>query len=164
MASKEILKQKEKEVADIVEKIKKSKSIILFDYRGISVLEDTALRVNLRKDNVEYKVIKNGILSRALDIAGYKGLDEYLAGPTAVAFGYEDAVTPAKILVDTTKKLNKMAVKGGLCEGKKCDANEVIALSKIPAKPVLVGQLLGLLTNPMRSLAVALSEIAKKKA
>ena len=164
MASQAILQEKEKEVAQVREKIQKAKSVVLIDYRGLSVAQDTEMRTTLRKENVEYKVIKNRIMLRALKLAGYEGFDKILEGPTAVAFGYEDAVAPAKILADTAKKLNKMALKGGVAEGKILDEKAMAALAKIPAKPVLVGQLLGLLTNPMRSLAVALSEIAKKKA
>ena len=164
MASKVILKQKQKEVAGIVDKIKASKSVILVDYRGLSVAQDTQMRVEMRKEKVEYKVIKNRIMLRALKLAGYEGFDKVLEGPTAVAFGLEDAVTPAKILADSAKKFNKMVLKGGVAEGKILSDAEVVALAKIPAKPVLVAQLLGLLTNPMRSLAVAVSEVAKKKA
>jgi len=163
MASKTILKQKETEVAQIADKIAKAKSVILVDYRGLTVAQDTAMRVEFRKENVEYKVIKNRIMLRALKTAGYEGFDKILEGPTAVAFGYDDAVTPAKILADNAKKLNKMALKGGVAEGKFLDQAAVVALSKTPSKPVLIGQLLGLLTNPARSLAVAISEVAKKK-
>ena len=163
MASKTILAQKEKEVNEIVEKIKKSASVILIDYRGLTVAQDTEMRVSLRKDKVEYKVIKNRIMLRALKLAGYEGFDKILEGPTAVAFGYDDAVTPAKILADSIKKYNKMALKGGVAEGKVLDAAATVALAKTPSKPVLLAQLLGLLTNPTRSLAVAISEIAKKK-
>lgn len=162
--SKEIIALKEKEVAEVLEKINKSKSVILFDYRGITVSEDTAMRNEMRDNNIEYKVIKNRIMLRAFQKAGYEGFDSVLEGPTAVAFGYDDAVAPAKVLSDNVKKLSKMAVKGGVVEGKICDVAEITTLARIPAKPVLVGQLLGMLTNPMRSLAVALSEVAKKQA
>jgi large subunit ribosomal protein L10 len=162
--SKEILAQKEKEVAAIKAKIDQSKSVIMFDYRGLTVLEDTQLRNALRKEKVEYKVIKNRLMLRALNDAGYPGFDKVLEGPTAVAFGLEDAVAPAKILAETAKKLNKTKLKGGVAEGRKLNEAEVLSLAKMPAKPVLVAQLLGLLTSPMRGLAVALSEIAKKKA
>ena len=162
MASQAILKQKEAEVAQIVEKINKAKSVVLVDYRGLTVSQDYAMRVEFRKENVEYKIIKNRIMLRALRAAGYEGFDEILKGPTAVAFGYDDAVIPAKILADTSKKLNKMQLKGCVAEGKCLDQAATIALSKMPSKPVLIGQLLGLLTNPTRSLAVAVSEVAKK--
>jgi len=164
MPSKVILKQKKDEVAGIVEKVKKAKSVILVDYRGLSVAQDTQMRVEMRKEGVEYKVIKNRIMLRAFNDAGFKGFDDILQGPTAVAFGYDDAVIPAKILADNAKKFNKMALKGGVAEGKMLNEKEVVALAKIPAKPVLLAQLLGLLTSPMRSLAVGISEVAKKKA
>jgi len=162
--SKESIALKEKEVAEIEGKIKRAKSVILVDYRGISVFDDTLLRNTLRAEKIEYKVIKNRLMLRAFRLAGYDGFDKVLEGPTAVAFGYDDAVAPAKILTETAKKLNKMAAKGGLAEGTVLDGAGVAALAKIPTKPVLVAQLLGMLQNPMRSLAAALSEIAKKKA
>ena len=162
--SKESIALKEKAVAEIQEKIQKAKSVVLVDYRGLTVSEDTAMRNELRAANVEYRVLKNRLVLRAMNAAGYEGFDSVLEGPTAVAFGYDDPIAPAKILVDSAAKFNKMAVKGGIIENKKADENEVKAFAKIPAKPVLVGQLLGLLTNPMRSLAVAMSEIAKKQA
>jgi len=166
LASKVIIKQKQDEVKGIVEKIKKAQSVILVDYRGLTVTQDTTLRVEMRKENIEYKVIKNRLMLRALNDAGFKGFDEILQNPTAVAFGYDDAVTPAKILADNSKKLNNkfLILKGGVAEGKMLDDKEVTALAKIPAKPVLIAQLLGLLTSPMRSLAVGINEVAKKKA
>ena len=157
--SKEAIEQKAQQVEEIVEKVKKSKSIVLVDYRGLTVAQDTEMRTSMRGAGVDYKVIKNRLVLRALN-----GFEKVLEGPTAVAFGYEDAVAPAKIVADTVAKTNnKIAIKGGIIEGKQASAEEVNALSKIPAKPVLVGQLLGMLTSPMRSLAVALSEIAKKQ-
>jgi large subunit ribosomal protein L10 len=164
MANKDIISKKASEVAEIRQKIEKAKSVILYDYRGLTVLEDTNLRNALRKERIEYKVIKNRIMLRAFEAAGFKGFDKTLEGPTAAAFGYDDAVAPAKILADTAKKLNKTALKGGVCEGKVLDGADTLALAKMPPKPVLVAQLLGMLTAPVRSLAVALSEIAKKKA
>ena len=162
--SKETKKKKAQQVEEIVEKVKKSKSIVLVDYRGLTVAQDTEMRVNMRKAGVDYKVLKNRLVLRALNNCGFDGFEKVLEGPTAVAFGYEDAVAPAKIVAETvTKTNNKIAIKGGIIEGKQASVEEVNALSKIPAKPVLVGQLLGMLTSPMRSLAVALSEIAKKQ-
>lgn len=155
---------KAQKVADIQEKISKANSVVLIDYRGISVEQDTLMRTELRKAGVEYKVLKNRLVLRALKNLGFEGFDSILEGPTAVAFGYEDAVAPAKILSESITKLNKMSIKGGIIEGKAASKEQIEAFAKIPAKPVLVAQLLGMLTNPMRSLAVALSEIAKKQA
>lgn len=161
--SAENIKIKEAVVSELVEKIKSAKSVVLVDYRGINVSDDTAMRSELRKADVEYKVVKNRIMLRAMNEAGFTGFDATLEGPTAVAFSFEDAVAPARIIVDNVKKTNKISVKAGLVEGRTMDAAGVTALASIPPKPQLVGQLLGMLTSPMRSLAVALSEIAKKK-
>ena len=162
--SKEAIAQKAQQVEDIAEKVKKAKSVVLVDYRGLTVAQDTEMRVSLRQAGVDYKVLKNRLVLRAFNGCGFDGCEKVLEGPTAVAFGYEDPVAPAKIVAETvTKTNNKIAIKGGIIEGKQASVDEINALAKIPAKPVLVAQLLGMLTNPMRSLAVALSEIAKKQ-
>lgn len=161
--SAEIIKLKEQQVSEYVEKIGKAKSFVLVDYRGLNVAEDTAMRSEMRKAGVEYKVIKNRLVLRALNNAGIEGFDKALEGPTAIAISYEDAVAPAKIVVDNVKKTNKIAVKGGVVEGKVLSVNEINAVAAIPSKPVLVAQLLGMLQSPIRSLAVAMSEIAKKQ-
>ena len=161
--SAETIKLKEQQVAEYVEKFGKAKSVVLVDYRGLNVAEDTLMRNDLRKANVEYKVIKNRLVLRAFNNAGIAGFDTVLEGPTAMAISYDDAVAPAKIIVDNVKKTNKLTVKGGIVEGKVLDAKEITKVAAIPAKPVLVAQLLGMLQTPVRGVAVALSEIAKKK-
>lgn len=161
--SAETIKLKEQQVAEYAEKFGKAKSVVLVDYRGLNVAEDTSMRNELRKANVEYKVVKNRLILRAFVNAGYEGFDSVLEGPTAIAVSYDDAVAPAKIIVDNVKKTNKIAVKGGVVEGKIMDAQGVTKVASVPAKPVLVAQLLGMLQSPVRGLAVALSEIAKKK-
>lgn len=161
--SAETIKLKEQQVAEYAEKFGKAKSVVLVDYRGLNVAEDTSMRNELRKANVEYKVVKNRLILRAFVNAGYQGFDSVLEGPTAIAVSYDDAVAPAKIIVDNVKKTNKITVKGGVVEGKIMDAQGVTKVASIPAKPVLVAQLLGMLQSPVRGLAVALSEIAKKK-
>lgn len=161
--SAESIKLKEQQVAEYVDKFGKAKSIVLVDYRGLNVAEDTLMRNDLRKANVEYKVIKNRLVLRAFNNAGIEGFDTVLEGPTAMAISYDDAVAPAKIIVDNVKKTNKITVKGGVVEGKVMDAQGITKVASIPSKPVLVAQLLGMLQTPVRGLAVALSEIAKKK-
>lgn len=163
MANKEILAQKEQLVNEVAEKVSKAKSIVLVNHCGLTVEQDTALRADMRKANVEYKVIKNSVLSRAFEKAGITGMESVFEGPTAVAFSYEDAVAGAKIVSDNGAKTKMLEIKGGVIENKPASANEVKVLASIPPKPVLVGQLLGLLTSPMRSLAVAVSEVAKKQ-
>lgn len=158
------IEQRKAYVADVVEKINNSSSVVLVDYRGINVEQDTAMRKALREAGVEYRVIKNSALSRAFEQTGNTGYDEYFFGPTAAAFGPEnDPVAPCRVLAEYAGK-TPMSIKCGVVEGKKFDENGIKALASIPEKPVLLAQLLGLLTSPMRSLAVALSEIAKKSA
>ncbi len=162
--SEAIMNAKKQIVSDYAEKIGKSKSFVLIDYRGLTVAEDTALRVALRKENVEYKVVKNRLILRAIEQAGISGIDSSVfEGPTAIAISYEDAVAPAKVLTDNAKKTKKTALKGGVVEGKVLSVDEIEKVATIPAKPVLVAQLLGMMQSPMRSLAVVLSEIAKKQ-
>ncbi|MBO5224278.1 MAG: 50S ribosomal protein L10 [Clostridia bacterium] len=161
--STEIMKVKEQIVSDYAEKLAKAKSFVIVDYRGLTVAEDTQLRKELRENNVEYSVVKNRLTLRAMEKAGFAGLDQVLTGPTAVAISYDDAVAPAKVLVTNAKKNNKLEVKGGMVEGKILSVNEINGVASIPAKPVLVAQLLGMLQTPIRGLAVALSEIAKKQ-
>ncbi|MDR2202267.1 MAG: 50S ribosomal protein L10 [Clostridiales bacterium] len=162
--SKQSIALKAEEVKSIRERVEKARSVVIIDYRGLTVAQDTEMRNALRAQGIEYKVLKNRLVLRALNDAGFAGFDDILQGPTAIAFGYGDAVAPAKILADSVAKYNKMTIKGGIIERKKLGGEEVKAFAKIPAKPILVAQLLGMLTSPMRSLAVAVSEIAKKKA
>ncbi len=161
--SKHNIEARKAYVAEVVEKINKSASVVLVDYRGISVEQDTAMRKALREAGVEYRVIKNSALARAFEQTGNSGYDEAFVGPTAAAFGPEsDPVAPCRILTEYADK-TPMNIKCGVVEGKKFDEAGVKSLARIPEKPVLLSQLLGLLTSPMRSLAVALSEVAKKQ-
>jgi large subunit ribosomal protein L10 len=160
----ETMKAKEQIVSDYAEKIKAAKSFVIVDYRGLTVAEDTDLRRELRSNNVEYKVVKNRLALRAIEKAGYTGLNNELTGPTAIAISTEDPVAPAKILVAASKKNNKLEVKGGMVEGKVLSVNELTSVASIPSKTQLIAQLLGMLQSPVRGLAVALSEIAKKQA
>ena len=161
--SAETLKSKQEQVAVIEDKVRKAKGVVLVDYRGLNVAEDTAMRNALREAKVDYKVLKNRLVLRAFNNAGYTGFDKMLEGPTAVAFSFDDATAPARIIVENVKKTNKIAVKGGIVEEKSMDAAGITAVASIPAKEVLLAQLLGLLTSPMRSMAIAVSEVAKKQ-
>jgi len=161
--SEKAKKLKAKIVDDLVSKINKSKSIVVADFRGISVLDDTVMRSELRAADVEYEVIKNNLMSRAFGIAKVEIPQEVLAGPSAFGFSYSDPVAAARILGERQKN-KKIVMKAGVVEGKVLDANGITAVANIPAKPILVAQLLGMLQSPIRNLAVVLSEIAKKQA
>ncbi|MCL2555866.1 MAG: 50S ribosomal protein L10 [Firmicutes bacterium] len=162
--SRKAIELKSKQVDEILDKVKRAKGVVLLDYRGINVEQDTAMRNQLRKENIEYKVLKNRLVLRAFNQAGYTGLDKVLEGPTAVAFSFDDATAPARILAENCKKVQKISMKGGIVEGQVMDQNGIQAVASIPSKEVLLSQLLGLLTSPMRSFAVAINEVAKQKA
>ena len=150
-------------VEEIKDKINIAVSLTFVDYRGLTVEEDTKMRAELRKANVEYKVYKNRLLLKALEELGMTGYADILEGTTAVAFGMHDEVSAPKILVDTAEKTKKMQVKGGILNGARIDAKMVETLAKIPSKEVLISKLLYLLQSPVRSVAIALNAIAEKK-
>jgi len=163
MASKKILAEKQAAVKDIFDKVQKSKGVVLVDYRGMASVPTSELRSDLRKENVEYKVLKNRLVLRAFKDAGYNGFDKILEGPTAIAFGYDDPTAPARVFKKHIKD-GKPVFKAGIVEGQVMDANAIEAVANIPSKEVLIAQLLGMLTMPLRGLAVALDQIAQKKA
>jgi large subunit ribosomal protein L10 len=150
-------------VQEIKEKFEKSQGIIFYDYRGLSVEEVTNLRNQFRAAGVEYHVIKNSMLKRAADILEIKGLDEYLTGPTAVAFGYSDPVAPAKVLTEFVKKLKKQTeIKSGLLNGKVITVAGIQSLADLPSREQLLAQLAGTLNAPITGFARSLSGIISK--
>lgn len=164
MANAKIIESKAAQVAEVAEKIKNAKSVILFDYRGLTVAEVTDLRNEMRKENVEYVVLKNHAVKRACEAAGIDAsIGDMLHGPSAFAFGHEDAVAPARILKGFIKKVKKCEVKGGIVEGKVTSAAEVDAIADLPSREVLIARLLGSMMSPISGLAIVLDQIAKQK-
>lgn len=163
MASENILKQKEAEVAELAAKLKEAKVILLTDYRGINVTDVTALRNDLRNVNAEYKVIKNNIVKRALNANGENGLDDLLEGPTAVVIGSEDYLEPAKAIYNFTKTNDYYKIKGGIIEGKVMTAEEIITLAKLPSRQELLAKLAGALLGNITKLAIALDQVKVQK-
>ncbi|MDR0856308.1 MAG: 50S ribosomal protein L10, partial [Clostridiales bacterium] len=133
-----ISEAKQQIVAEVREKLKKAKGVTFVDYKGLTVAQDTALRNDMRANKIEYKVIKNTILRRAFNDLGVTGLDAFLQGTTAVAISGEDAVLPARVAAANAAKYTKMSLKAGYAEGKVLDAAGVVALSRVPAKEVLI--------------------------
>ena len=157
------IEMKATKVAEVQEKVQKAKSVVLFDYRGLTVEEVTNLRNEMRAANIEYVVLKNGIMSRACEAAGIdSSISEMLKGPSAFAFGYEDAVAPAKILKDFIKKVKKCEIKGGIVEGNVESAATMTAIADLPPREVLIARLLGSMMSPISGLAIVLDQIAKK--
>ena len=157
--SKEAKKQVVSEVKD---DLQKAQSAIVTDYRGLNVDEITQLRRALRAENVKYVVIKNTLASIAAHELGYEALDTYLEGPTAIAYGFEDAVAPAKVLSKFAKTYEKLEIKGGLLDGYLIDPARVKALADLPSREVLLGQVAGALASPMTGFAGAAQGILRK--
>lgn len=156
------LEAKKSVVEEIKNKIQKAKTVVFVDYRGMTVEADTKMRAEIRKSGSEYKVYKNRLVLRALNELGYTDCEKFLEGTNAVAFGYDDEIAPAKIVVNAKSDKCEMQVKFGIYNGKIVDDNAIKALAAIPSREVLVAKLLSMLTAPVRGLAVALNEIAKK--
>ena len=154
---------KEAKVAEIKEKLQKSKAVILAKYQGLTVEEDTTLRKNLREAGVEYKVYKNTLVILAAKELGLDGIVEYLEGPISVAFGYEDVTVGAKILNDFAKDHKSLELKAGIVEGEIFDEAKIKQLATIPSKEILIAKLLGSIKSPISSFARVLSAIADSK-
>ena len=154
---------KEAKVAEIKEKLEKSKAVILSKYQGLSVEEDTTLRKNLREAGVEYKVYKNTLVILAAKELGLDGIIEHLEGPVSIAFSYEDSTLPARLLNDFAKDHKKLELKAGIVEGEIYDENKIKQLATIPSKEVLIAKLLGSIKSPISSFARVLSAIADSK-
>jgi large subunit ribosomal protein L10 len=143
------LENKVLKVSQITDRLNTSKSMVMVDFKGITVEEITALRVKFREAGVDYVVLKNSLMKRALNNQGITELDELLVGPSAFAFGMKDEVAPAKIIsefIEQTKS-DKMTIKAGIIEGKVVDTNAVIALSKLPPREVLIAKMMGSLNG-----------------
>ena len=169
------LELKKAVVAEIKEKFEKAHSVVLIDYRGLKVSEVTDLRNQCRAAGVEYVVLKNTMVNLAAAELGIQGLEPFLNGPTAVAFGMKDAVAPAKVLTEFIKKAKKTTIKCGVVDRKVIDVAGVQALSELPPKEVLIAKMMGSLNAPitgfvgvlsatLRSLVYAIEAVRKQKA
>lgn len=163
MGNAKIIEQKSQQVAEVTEKLKVSSCTIVTDYRGLNVAQVTELRKQLREAGVEFQVIKNTLVRRATAGAELSELDEYLTGPTAIAFSKDDVVTPAKILTDFAKKNDKLEVKAGVVEGRVVDYSQIKALADLPSREGLLSMLLSVLQAPVRNFALVVKAVAEKQ-
>ena len=163
MASEKVLKQKEEAVNSLAAELKDASLVLLVDYRGITVEDATKLRKEVREANAEYKVIKNNIIKRALDMNGESGLDSVLEGPTALITSKEDYLAPAKAIYNFTKKNDFYKIKGGIIDGKVMTAEEIITIAKLPSRQELLAKLAGALLGNITKLAVALDQVKAQK-
>ena len=160
--SEAAIAKKESLVQAAAEKFESAASVVIVDYRGLTVEEVTNLRKQLREAGVEMKVIKNSILSRAAKKVGLDGLDEVFTGPTAVAFSNDDVVAPAKIIDEFAKDAKALEIKGGVIEGKVSSVEQITALAKLPNREGLLSMLLSVLQAPVRNVAYAVKAVEEK--
>jgi len=162
MPSEKILKEKKKTVEEMTEKLK-SQAGVFVDYKGITVVEDTQMRVKMREANVDYSVIKNSLMKFAVKNVGFDELESILVGTTSLAISNHDPIAPARIAKEYADKLsNYFEIKAGFMDGKILSVDEVNAIASIPALPILHAQLLGTMLAPIASLAVVLKAAAEK--
>ncbi len=162
MPSEKILEAKKKIVADLVASYKEAQSFVFVDARGLTVEQDTALRTEMRKNGVSYKVVKNTTLNLVFKELGIEGLDEMFKGPTAVAYSTEDMMAPAKVSKKFADDFEKLTIKGGIIEGKVATVAEVEALAAVPSKDVLLSQIVYALLFPITKLAMLTKAAAEK--
>ncbi len=164
MPSAQVIVKKQQIVADLAEKFKNSQAGVIVNYAGITVENDTALRKELTAAGVNYSVIKNTLVKRACEDAGFEGLTGVLEGMTAVATSENDPVAAAKILSKYADKIDSFEVKAGFVDGKILDKAGVEELAKLPSKEILIGKMLGSIQSSLYSLAYVLQAYVDKEA
>ena len=149
-------------VEAIAEEIKDAQSVVLVDYRGLTVAQDTELRKQLREAGVVYKVYKNTMMKRAFEGTEFEGLENCLEGPSAIAVSKDDATAPARILCKFAKDAPALELKGGVVEGTVYDVAGLTELSKIPSREELLSKLLGSIQSPITNFARVIKQIAEQ--
>ena len=149
-------------VEEISEVVKGAQGVVLADYRGLTVEQDTNLRKQLREAGVTYKVYKNTMMNFAFKGTEFEGLAPYLEGPSAIAVSTDDATAPARILAEFAKTAPALELKAGVVEGTVYDAAGINEISKVPGREVLLSRLLGSLQSPVANFARVIDQIAEK--
>ena len=149
-------------VDEISAGIKDAQSVVLVDYRGLTVEQDTQLRKNMREAGLTYKVYKNTFMNFAFKGTEFEGLSKYLEGPSAIAISTEDATAPARLLSEFAKTADKLEIKAGVVEGTLYDAQGMATIASIPSRDVLISRLLGSLQSPITNFARVINQVAEK--
>lgn len=149
-------------VAEISEAVKEAQSVVLVDYRGLTVEQDTALRKELREAGVGYKVYKNTMMNFAFKGTDFEALAPFLEGPSAMAFSTTDATAPARILAKFAKNAKALEIKAGVVEGIMYDANGMQTIAQIPSREELLSKLLGSIQSPITNFARVMNQLAEK--
>lgn len=161
--SQTVIEQKQQIVDEMTQKFEDAVSIVIMDYRGLTVEQVTELRKQLREAGVEMRVVKNTMLRRAAQAAGLEGLEDVFKGPTAVAFSNEEVVAPAKIVAEFAEDAEVLEIKGGVVEGSVATVEQINALAKLPSREGLLSMLLSVLQAPVRNTALAVKAVADQK-
>ncbi|MBQ7066414.1 MAG: 50S ribosomal protein L10 [Lachnospiraceae bacterium] len=149
-------------VEEISNYIKDAQSVVLVDYRGLTVEQDTRLRKQMREAGITYKVYKNTMMNFAFKGTDCEALTQYLEGPSAVAISATDATAPARVLGKFAKEANKLEIKGGIVEGVAYDAKGIADIANIPSREELLSKLLGSLQSPITNFARVMNQLAEK--
>ena len=150
-------------VQEISEMINGAQSVVVVDYRGLTVAEDTQLRKQLREAGVSYKVYKNTLVNRAVEGTEFESLRDSLEGPNAFAVSTEDATAPARVLAEFAKKAPNLEIKAGVVEGTFYDAEGIQVIAKIPSRETLISKFLGSIQSPIANFARVIKQIAEQK-
>lgn len=150
-------------VDEIKGKLQGAQSAVVVDYRGLTVEEANKLRVMMKQANLEYKVYKNNLVNLAIQGTEFESMSGSLKGPSAFAFGYEDAVAPARILNNFMKEIKKMEFKAGVVEGTFYDSEGIKTIAGLPSREELIAKLLGSLKAPISNLAYMLQAVADSR-
>lgn len=156
------LEQKKKIVQDLNERFSKAAVVIVTDYKGLDVAAINDLRRRLRKEEVEYQVVKNSLMVRAAQETDVALIKETFKGPSAVAMSYSDPIAPAKVLTEFAKDHDVFAIKVGVMDGKIIELNEIKALSALPSREVLLGTFVSVLNNVPTGFVRTLAEIPRR--
>ncbi len=141
------IEQKKAIVDEFKDTFAKAKVVIVTDYKGLDVANLNSLRVKLREQNIEYRVVKNTLLRRAAEENDLALIADCFKGPSAVSYSFDDPVAPAKVLTDFAKENENLEIKAGVMDGKALDVNAIKALSNLPSREQLLGQLLSVLNG-----------------
>ena len=149
-------------VDEIKAKIDGAATVVLVDYRGLTVEQDTKLRKGLREAGCEYKVYKNTLMKRAFEGTDFAQLDNLLDGPSAIAISKEDATAPARILFGFAKTADALQLKSGVVEGTYYDEKGIQVIATIPSREELLSKFLGSIQSPVTNFARVIKQIAEK--
>jgi large subunit ribosomal protein L10 len=153
--------EKEKTVDELREKLSLTKSLFLTDFRGLNVDQMTDLRRNLKEKKAEYRITKNSLIRLAARESRFEGVLDYLKGPTGLVFSFEDPVSPAKVLYEIHKKVEKPKIKIIWMEGKLLDENHLKSLAALPSKDVILTQIVFGLNSPLANLVGTLQGVMR---